>query len=269
MDKDEELIIVCRRIVELKPKDLESWLILADRLLSSGKEKDALSAYESVLMLDTQNPHANLNIGIAFHDNALASNIANMVNASSMLEKSVSGIWNLSTYEGNLARLYFCSTLLNSDSATLVNAKTLEEIDPKEFNETQWLLLAKCFVLLGNLQYKTQKQYDAIESYKSSLKYYDNSETRSRIAEIYAEIYTKKGDELMANGRYIRARKEYYDGLKYQPDNTNLQSKYKLAVTKQKRKNLTKLAIGIIILFIAAAIGALIYIFLLLTGYII
>ncbi len=250
LSKHDDLVKVCRTILKKEPRDLKTWSILADALLSSNKGEEAVKAFQSILDINPDAPRANLYVGIAKHDSALSSNEAADA-AAFLLNKAVAGRDALHAQERDMASLYLASAKLHSGSASLEIHSVLQDINLDNINQKQKELLARCFVLVGDLENEVGEVDDSIESYRESLRIQNSPLAQKRMAETYG----MKGDESLRRGKLIRARDEFEQGLAYVPDDASLAAKRNEAVSRQKRKNLVKNLVGVAV-FVIAGLGA-------------
>jgi len=224
LGNDQEIIKVCHQLVALQPKDLPAWLNLAGRLWITGREPEAVTAFESVLTLDPDNPQANLYTGMARHDRG------DFAQARKLIGKALSAELQLTGQESDLARLYRCSSMLQTGEADRQEiASELARVKLTNLNERQRNLAAQSYYRLGELQ--ADRPEEAAAAFEASLRLRDDGGARRHLAVIHGA----RGDHLYASGKYGPALLEYEKGLQHQPRDLELQRKIKEAASKKRR----------------------------------
>jgi tetratricopeptide (TPR) repeat protein len=203
--QDDQLIEVCRSIIQLQPQNVETRSLLADRLLVRGRHSEATAAFESVLKLDPKCARANLYVGIARHDAATQAASSNLSEAIALLEGALRAPGNLSDPEAMLARLYLSSSKLRSGLADADVEKLLAGIDRDVLDSERSALAAECLVILGNAQQQRSDIRDAIESYARALSFQDTPAARK----LLADAHRAQAQSLAAKRSYSRAIKQY------------------------------------------------------------
>jgi tetratricopeptide (TPR) repeat protein len=253
--KHDDLVTVCRAILEKEPRERATWSILADTLLASNKGQEAVEAFQAILALNPDDPRANLYVGIAKHDAAIHSKEATLADATALLNKAVGAMGKLSEEEQNLALLYLASAKLHSGAATLEIKSDLEEVDADKLAREELELLAECLLLFGDIAKNTDKGDEATGAYKESLRLHDSPLVRKRLAEIYGQ----KGDQHLLRGEYLRgeyrlARIAFEQALSYVAGDPSLVAKRDEAASRQHRKNVRAMSV-VAALFVVAGLA--------------